>query len=293
MTFLDSVNILKEFNKILTTREDELLKILQSLDAENLKNIQSFVESLSYNQGVVDIIEDPTDQLLSLKRTLKNNYLNPEIQSAINSYIEEIPNLLYQYTRSASLINGLRTGEVYNEKIAEYYVSKLKDSFGTDAYAKDLVQPLVDSYRKLLNENVSLKRLRTEIESSGGRVATYSKSIVLDSNRSMIGEANNEIVERYSLDGFIYEGGLMKTSRNLCIKLVDLRRPIGLLEVDLFLKDDSLQDGLISGTNKKNFVQRVGGYGCRHHATPVRLTEKNKKVINAYWNKELYPIAAK
>ena len=292
MTFLDSVNVLKEFNKILSTREDDLLKILQSLDAENLKNIQQFVESLSYNAGVVDLADDPTDQLLSLKRTLKNNYLNPEIQTAINSYIEEIPNLLYQYTRSASLINGLRTGDVYNEKLAEYYVSKLQDNFAVDAYAKDLVQPMVDSYRKLLNENVSLKKLRTEMETSGGRVATYSKSIVLDSNRSMIGEANNEIVERYALDGFIYEGGLMKTSRNLCVKLVDLRRPIGLLEVDLFLKDDDLNEGLISGTNKKNFIQRVGGYGCRHHATPIRLTEKNKKAINAYWGRELYPVAA-
>lgn len=292
MTFLDSVNILREFNKILSTREDELLKILQALDVENLKNIQDFVESLSYKNGVVDLVEDPTDQLLSLKRTLKNNYNNPDIQSAIRQYIDDIPGLLYQYTRSASLINGLRTGEVYNEKLAEYYVSKLEDSFGADAYSKDLVQPLTDTYRKLLNEGASLKRIRTELVTSGGKVAAYSKTIVLDGNRSMIGEANNEIADKYQLDGFIYEGGLVKHSRGLCVKLVDLRRPIGLLEIDLFLKDDTLHDGLIAGTNKSNFIQRVGGYGCRHHATPVRLTNKNKAAINLYWGRELYKVAA-
>ena len=145
MTFLDSVNILNEFNRVLSTKEDELLKILTSLDTDNLKNIQDFIDALSYNNGIVDLSMDHTDKLLGLKRVLKENYNNPSVQNTIQKYIEEIPNLLYQYTNSVSLINGLRTGEVFNEKLAEFYVDKLKTDFAVDAYAKDLVQPLVAS----------------------------------------------------------------------------------------------------------------------------------------------------
>lgn len=290
MTFDSQKNIMSEFVKMIAERENSLTDVFKKLDTINHKAASEFIDSLNYTGGIIDPSIDYTNQLLQLKRSLQSAYSSIEVKSAISEYIDQIPVILYQHAQSVAEINGLLTGKLYDEKLAEYYVQKIKVELADEVYAKDLVQKSIDSYRKLLSGPTSLSTLRTELEAQGGRASSYSKQIILDANRVMIGEANDKISTTYNLDGFLYDGGLRGNSRPLCVLLVDLKRPIGLDEMTIFLGREELKDGLMPNTTKNNFTKRVGGFGCHHHATPVRLTDANKKAINKYHGKEIYKI---
>lgn len=290
MTFDSQRKIMREFMKMLIEHENSLDDVFKKLDFLNINASQDFIDSLNYVGGIVDPSIDYTNQLLQLKRKLTSSYSSTEFREQVTAYIDKIPMVLYQHAQSVAEINGLLTGKIYDEKLAEYYVDKLKTELAEEVYAKELVQKSVDAYRKLLSGPTSLKDMREELVSQGGKAARYSKQIILDANRTMIGEANDKISSTYALDGFIYDGGLRDNSRPMCVLLVGLKRPIGDDEMTIFLKREDLQPGLMPNTTKSNFKKRVAGYGCHHHATPVRLTDANKKTINQYHHKEIYKI---
>lgn len=293
MTFLDRYNSFKRLAEYMEARNSPIFESIAKLENKFSTKLERFIDSLSYSNGILDPTQDYTEQLLRLRKEVINEYALSEVRNELIKYIDSIPQILYTHASSISEINGLVTGDIYSEALAEDYAQKLSANFSIDVFAKDALQPILDNYRRMLSGQTRLTTFRNELEAMGGRMAQYSKQIVLDSQRTLFGEANNTIKNAYGLDGFIYEGGLVKESRPLCIHLVDLKRVVGIEELKLWLNEKKypeFQEGLMPGTTASNFIQRVAGYGCRHKAQPVRLLESDIKAINKYWGKELIKV---
>lgn len=99
----------------------------------------------------------------------------------------------------------------------------------------------------------------------------YATQIARDSAYSVDRTINNIIKEKYELDGFMYAGGIVEDSRPLCVHLVNMNRPVAFDELGPLLKQ--YPQGLYPETTVDNFLQRCGGYACRHKAFAVRTTQ--------------------
>ena len=96
----------------------------------------------------------------------------------------------------------------------------------------------------------------------------YSTQIARDSIYGANAAVNDVIAKEYGLTHFIYVGDVIKDSRPLCRHLVGLNRKISLDEMPKIIS--AYPQGLYPNTDKENFLQVRGGYGCRHTAVPVK-----------------------
>lgn len=101
----------------------------------------------------------------------------------------------------------------------------------------------------------------------------YATQIARDTAYSTDRTLSGIIKERYRLDHFIYVGGLIKDTRPLCRALVAMPQPVSFEQIPQLIV--AYPQGLIAGTNSKNFIENCGGYNCRHKAFPVR----NRNVV--------------
>lgn len=100
----------------------------------------------------------------------------------------------------------------------------------------------------------------------------YATQVARDTAYIVDRQINSIIKEKYDLGSFIYAGGIIKDSRELCVHLVSLDREIAFDELPPLLK--KYPNGLIADTTKENFAQRCGGYSCRHKCFPVKTRKK-------------------
>lgn len=154
---------------------------------------------------------------------------------------------------------------------AEHYLSKgLKDVY---------VQPAKYLLMQHVTTGITIKDSRRVLDrwNDGDKVgditpvpnlAKYSVQLSRDAAYQYNGAINGIIADQYGLDKFIYVGDIIEHSRPLCRHLVNLDRDIEMSELPEILK--KYPQGLYPGTNTGNFIQRRGGYGCRHEAFPVR-----------------------
>lgn len=96
----------------------------------------------------------------------------------------------------------------------------------------------------------------------------YATQLARDTAYQYNGTVQQIIRTDYKLDSFIYAGDIIEDTRPLCRHLVQMDQPIKFdLLPDLIAK---YPQGVIPGTNEKNFQVYRGGYNCRHVAYPVR-----------------------
>lgn len=108
------------------------------------------------------------------------------------------------------------------------------------------------------------------------RLQTYATQLSRDSLFTYQRTIQENIKDKYKLTNFIYQGNIIRDSRTFCRNLVNLRRKIGIDEIPGLIekaaKEDghTLPNGMIPGTNSKNFIIRAGGFSCRHTVMVVR-----------------------
>lgn len=217
------------------------------------------------------------------------------IQRKINEilggeYKESIAEYLAQYYDIDTTNTRLHRG--YNELVidkatytpirraiydqAEYY---LTDGL-SDAYiqpAKYLLMQAVssgmtikDAERMLNNWNEGKYSTGQNLTSNRPtpRLQSYSTQLARDSIFGYYGAIQEVIKDKYQLKNFIFTGGLVRDSRPACRYMTGLRRKINIDEVPDIL--EKYPEGIIPGTNKKNYMQRRNGWACRHTCMPVR-----------------------
>lgn len=104
-------------------------------------------------------------------------------------------------------------------------------------------------------------------------LAAYSSQLARDAAYQHQGAINEIIAGKFGLKYFVYVGNIIRDSRPMCKHLIGLQRDIALSEMPALIA--KYPQGLYKDTNESNFIQKRGGYNCRHEAFPVRK-KKNK-----------------
>lgn len=210
----------------------------------------------------------------SIREYLQQYFTIDEYNTRLNRSYNEL-------VLDKSLYTPIRRS-IYNQ--AEYY---LMDGLA-DAYiqpAKYLLMQAVSSGMTIKDATRMMRNWNEGKYSTGEQLATnrptpkldtYAVQMARDSIFTYHGTIQEVIKDKYDLQNFIYVGGIVRDSRTFCRNLVTMRRKIALDEIPKLIEQAAKQDGktlpngMIPGTNSKNFLERRGGYSCRHTAMAVR-----------------------
>lgn len=103
------------------------------------------------------------------------------------------------------------------------------------------------------------------------RQPSYAKYASFNGAMQYDGDIQNEIANRYELDGIRYVGSIVRDSRPQCRRW---RRKREFARAELQAEIDWMfrrGEGYIRSTTTSNFFRYRGGHNCRHNAFPVLL----------------------
>lgn len=216
---------------------------------------------------VPDYVED-FDELERLNRAIYSGLLTPAEAATLSrlNFSAERTYLRDEVIRSLTSLEGLRTNVVLPVR-------------------KILYRGI--TFRTPIREIES--QLRTEILSkdSSSRLLRYSRQVTQDAVSQFDGAINDRIRDDLQLDGIVYVGSLIKTSRSNCRELVqgsgrfgDLAVEPGMYRVADLPKIVDRARGR-SGWNEactpETFAQFRGGWGCRHECYYIRLENEESR----------------
>ncbi len=127
-------------------------------------------------------------------------------------------------------------------------------------------------------------------------VRTYSTTAI----NQFSAEYNKSIADDLGLEWYMYDGSLLETSREFCVKCVQ-KKYIHVSEFETILHGDfgnlgkipvnrktGLPNGLMEGTNPENFPRRRGGWNCGHQLVAVDEVAVPVQKRNDVYNSAAY-----
>ena len=269
---LDSV---EDFTKSMTKSEKDIYNYIVS----NLASI------LTLDKGKVVLTDNfLTEDLENFYKVVadalkKNNYVSyvdllisrtPEID-ALNQKIYSLTN------KNVSGIN--KVFENNNIKKAQQgLIDKMIYSLRGDGVRQGLLAPLGDILTNTASNKLSydflLKSLENSLFESGQNIlGQWSSSTAREGLFGYSRGVNQAVKVEYKLNGHLYAGGLIATSRQICIDLVNLERfkdDVLAAKIDKYKNPST---GLLYGkfTTVENFHNNCGGANCLHESYPIRI----------------------
>jgi hypothetical protein len=232
-----------------------------------------------------------TEMLSIFERNIKSALRNTKYNDLIKGYLNNFDEMakLGQQTAQAvagrtvnpSTINALKKIEI--ERLAIQLVDP-----------KGIQSNVVDPIKRILFRSVTtgmdyesavgeITNFVTGTQGSQGFMQRYTTQLARDSVNRYGGTINNVIKAEFELDGFVYVGSLIDTSRKICTDLVngagvfsELRKDGAYRIVDLPIIVQRMKGnaGVNPDLTPDNFFELRGGYNCRHEAIPIKLTQR-------------------
>lgn len=155
-------------------------------------------------------------------------------------------------------------------------IEQIKYSLRGDGLRSGFLAPLgdalVNSAANGYGYEMLLQQIESQLLSSGeGSLLRWASSAAQEAMYGYTRGVNQAIKVEYDLDGHLYAGGLIKTSRPFCIEATNRER-FDDSTLDMMINKYS-NNGLLYGkfTTVENFEANCGGFNCRHVDYPVRL----------------------
>lgn len=274
-----------EIKGLLTFIEDSIAKIGNAsigLQARIYDIVRLELLKFEQTDGVFVTEQDLRKRLISLEDKIFAILNNESWDVTIVEYLNTLQTIQDRNVAMQLSYNDLKVNTRLLSPARLYIYEQAKYAL-TTAVAPQYVEPV----KYLVMQQVtsgntiteSLKMLQrwNEGELTNGKYTNkiltpnlqkYATQIARDTSYSVDRTINSIIKERYGLGKFIYVGGVIEDSRPLCRYLVGLRRKIGFDELPELIQQ--FPDGLIAGTDEKNFTQNCGGYNCRHRVMAVK-----------------------
>jgi hypothetical protein len=177
---------------------------------------------------------------------------------------------------------------------------------------------VTEGLRKILLDNVTTggsysdmtEKLRTYLlgdatEKKEGAFERYVKAYSNTAINQFSAEYNKAIADDLGLEWYMFDGSLLETSREFCIKAVQkkyihvsefetiLRGDFGKLGKVPVAKKSGLPNGLMAGTTAENFVRRRGGWNCGHQMIAVDSLVVPDQVKEEVYATPVYKLWAK
>lgn len=260
---------------------DDFVKGLPTLQAKQFDRVYGMLKELSLDADG------------KIKSTVSNLKIIGKVQRELESLVD---NPLYQE----------KVGDLYgaidkvNEVQTKYFTKTFAD-FTTPPSVKELQGLAMDNTVESLtgsgvSENVigdamtiveqhirdgssfnqMVEQLKEQMVGNpkvDGKLVSYSKQIINDTFSGFSRNYHDLVTSDLDLEWFEYIGGLVDSSRPVCIAAVEKRwfhkSELPALARGIVNGIDVGTAGMMPGTNGSNVICRCGGYNCNHQLVPV------------------------
>ncbi len=240
-----------------------MLKLLRRFDTQGGK--------LKFTSAELNLINEAQDEILKALNKAKYD-------SRVNRYLKDFDKISTETLRQQNQLNGLNIPLRPINAIQKSAIQQTTNILLGNGLDAALIQPVKDVLLASASSGMTIPQaelqLRTVILGNKerlGHLNRYISQVSRDSISQYDGLLQSRIQEELDLDGYSYEGSLIKDSRSQCIKWVGLGElPIKDLTA-LIREAFNSGQGMIPGTTKVNFPAFRGGFNCRHFATAIRI----------------------
>jgi hypothetical protein len=295
---MDLKDTIKKKDKLITKAEDKLLDGIKTSERVIFNKILSILSKLAQKEGKLE------------KEAINNKFFNTLTKSVLrvirkSTLQKKIDDFLPNFEKIEDLNSGLYKGLTGKE-----FTKKIKSEIGV--YRKITIETIVDNLlgeqalkanyitpiRNILFKGVALKQNVKDVEkelttfikgnkNQAGQFTRYVKQIAMDAINQHDGQINDIARDTYQLDGFIYTGSIIETSRDNCEHLTgktslfsDLEVKKGMYRVEDIPKiirrlDKGKGSGWNPATTPETFAQYRGGYNCRHQVIYIPLPKED------------------
>ena len=289
---------IKKKDKLISKAESKLLDGIQSSEKVIFNRILGILRRLAQKEGKLQkesinnkFFNSLTKKVLSV---IRKSTLQKKIDEFLPNFekIEKLNSGLYKGLTGKEFTNKIKSEiGVYRKITIENIVDNL---LGEQALKANYITPIRDILFKGVALKTNVKDVEKELstfikgtKTQNGQFLRYVKQIAMDSINQHDGQINDIARDAYQLDGFIYTGSLIKTSRDNCEHLTgrgslfsDLEVKKGMYRVEDIPKiirrlDKGKNSGWNPATTPETFAQYRGGYNCRHQIIYVPLPKED------------------
>lgn len=270
--------------RYLKQREELLQSKVSKLSVKLYDNVyENYLSALETSDGKLVYSDRNISMVQGLDRVYENFVISENIP-VIKSFVVDLQKIVplnERYFRNIEEKGISATAEqatkVVNKRLGvtakgEVIPKGFVDKFIKD---KDLIKSIKKKTTKALTNGQSFQEFRIELRDhikgkpgvpNSGGVHQYYRNYAYDTYQKTDRLAGDTFAKELELNFFIWQGGVIQTSRAICVKcnskVIDAREYKKIKYGDL---KSVYQEGLPDGKNETwDPMNDLGGYGCRH-----------------------------
>lgn len=283
------MNILEELVKFTENEDaylDNLRKDFARMDLMLLDIINEIIDLQDTKKGKF-VGNDTMKMLAEFERKVETFW--KENMQPFDKFIDYYNGSFKEYVSFSERLNDIEIAKKGLNEYQKIKVESLTENIKNSGYRNWFVEPMktilvnnvatgqsVTNTRKLFSEWISQNKNTisgTEVRS----LERYAAQVCFDAVYQSNGFIQQTIKDDFGFKFFVYNGNLVKDSRELCQHLIKNNGGIWeIKEIPKLLND--YPQGTIKGTDTTTFFINRGGYACRHRAFAVRNRDTIEKL---------------
>lgn len=281
--------LVKEKDDIITNSWIEFLDSVKKLEKEVYDEIIKFIKSY---------IEKPKGNKLSIINRILSKLINPKIfKSSVSAYMKNFDQVEEITKKIHSQVNDLDLKD-FNLTIEKQLAIDdiVKGLLTKEMLDANLHSPLRKILYRYATTNISILDAENELrkfilneDNKSGFAERYVKNLASESLSRFDGMINQRIEVEFGLDCFRIVGGLISTSSEQCILMVDEKGDLGKFAVNgKYANEDKPEiirilkekyKGVNKDLNVNNYYILKNHYGCLHQFLPSKLLKADKEIL--------------
>lgn len=266
--------------QIIDEAAEKLTKNLPTLQNEIYKEILPILERFDTSSGKIEYNRTAINLINQLEQAIKRAVNRTDYKDRVQDYLTDFGKVKEQNVLLQSSLNKINVRSSALNSIQREAVKTTLNNLVGSGLDTNFIQPVKQVLfqhsvggASIADTELALREVIKGNAERFGRLERYLTQMSRDSIGQYDGTIQQQIAKEFELDGFSYEGSLIKDSREQCIRWVEDFGgilPFDILEeeIDWAFTNGS---GMITGTTVDNFAANRGGYNCRHFATAVRI----------------------
>lgn len=245
---------------------DALTKLLTEFDRKGGK--------IQFNAETTRLINEATNRIY--KALNKSGY-----DSRVKQYLKDFDKIKLASIAEQKSVNGINVSEARLNNLQRSVLQQTQNILLGNGLEFNLVQPIKDVLIRAASSGMTIAQAELQLRNEvNAKLQPFAELRARQAILSYDGMIQSRIQKEFDLNGYSYEGSIIKTSAAQCVKWVEMGE-IPIAEIDKELKwardnegkeiDGHKVAALIKGTTKENFAINRGHYGCRHSVTAIRL----------------------
>ena len=259
--------------EIISKADKDLLSNIKEIESESFEKLIEFLNS-QFDLSGGKFIGGNFDEINRVASLLRSEILKTGYQENVINYVTNF-DTLRKITENTSKFSTANLGLNNIQRAAQQQTINSMLGSGLDANIVEPVKKIifdhVQSGSSIVDAELMLRDLILGNDEKLGKLERYVGQIARDSISQFDGLMQQRIMKEYDLDGWSYEGSLIKDSRPQCVRWATM----GEIKVSELANEidwaNSNGSGMITGTTVDTFGIYRGGYNCRHFATAIRL----------------------